>query len=68
MENTLFIGYLPGAVGVALGRLAGLPLSLIYYLGRLTNLAAYIGLVYAAICIAPRFRSAIFAVGLLRRR
>lgn len=65
VENTLFIGYLPSAVGVALGRLAGLPLWLIYYLGRLTNLAAYIGLVYAALRVAPRFRSAIFAVGLL---
>lgn len=65
VESTAFYAYLPAALGVALGRLTGLPLVFIYYLGRMTGLAAYVLLGYAALRITPCFKRLFFTIGLL---
>ena len=41
----LFIPYIPGAIGILLGRLIGLPFIWTFYLGRITSLLGY-----SAIC------------------
>ena len=49
--------YVPQAVGLALGRLARMPLLDVYYLGRLLNLVASVALCYwtALIALCPMF-------------
>lgn len=66
------IGYLPQAMGMAIGRrfgsLSGLvtpPPILLMYLGRCANAIVWIGLVWLAMMIAPEFVLAWFVIGLL---
>ena len=47
------IAYFPQATGMALGRFVGLPPLVLFYLGRLFALAAWIGIVYLAIKKTP---------------
>jgi uncharacterized membrane protein len=47
------VTYIPQAIGILIGRLLQLPPLLILYLGRLTNLAVWITLVYLAIRLTP---------------
>ena len=47
------LGYLPQALGVALGRLLGAPPLTCFYLARLGNLLAAVALLFLAIRIAP---------------
>jgi uncharacterized membrane protein len=49
----LFVPYIPQALGIALGRLLGIPPVGLYYLGRLFNLLSFIFLIFWAIRIAP---------------
>lgn len=45
--------YLPQAVGIALGRLLGLPMIALMYAGRLLNLLVWLCLIYIAIRTTP---------------
>lgn len=47
------IGYLPQAVGVAMGRVIGAPPLICFYLARLANLLAAVALLFFAIRLAP---------------
>jgi len=47
------VGYLPQAVGVALGRLVGAPPLTCFYLARLANLFAAVALLFFAVRLAP---------------
>jgi hypothetical protein len=55
------VGYLPQAVGVGLGRLAGAPPLTCFYLARLGNLLAAVALIFFAIRLAP-FGKHLFAL------
>jgi uncharacterized membrane protein len=57
--------YLPQALGVGLGRLLDAAPVVLLYLGRLANLLAYLGLLAAALRLAPAHRLALLALGLL---
>ena len=59
------VGYLPQAVGVALGRLAGAPPLTCFYLARLANLLAAIALLFLAIRLAPFGKELIVLLALL---
>jgi uncharacterized membrane protein len=50
------VAYLPQALAIALGRLAGLPPLSLFYLARLANLACWIFAVWTAIRLAPFFK------------
>lgn len=67
-ENILrpsFLGYLPGAIGLWLGRFLGLPFLWTYGLGRFANLLAYTLLVCCAIKRANRGKALLCAVALI---
>lgn len=67
-ENILrpsFLGYLPGAVGLLLGRLLGLPFVWTYGMGRFANLLAYTLLACCAIKCANRGKALLCAVALI---
>jgi uncharacterized membrane protein len=56
----------PGqTAGVAFGRLVGLPLPIVFFLGRLGGLAAFMAAAYTAIRIAPSGKLILFAVAAL---
>ncbi len=57
--------YLPGAVGMLLGRMLGLPLALDIVLGRLTNYLFYVAACWYAIRRTTRFRTIIFLTALI---
>ena len=57
--------YIPQTVGVLVGRCLGCSPLVMLYLGRLFNLVVYIGLVAAAIRLAPVFRWSFLALGLM---
>lgn len=59
------IGYLPSAVGLWLGRALHLPLTMIFTLGKLFNLLAYVGLCYLAIKKIPVKKVLLSCVALL---
>lgn len=47
------IAYVPQAIAIALGRIGGLPAVVLFYLGRIFALGAWIALTYLAIRITP---------------
>jgi uncharacterized membrane protein len=59
------VAYLPSSIGILFGRLAHAPPILSFYLGRLGNLAAWLGLAGLAIMYMPRKKWALAAVSLL---
>jgi uncharacterized membrane protein len=59
------VGYLPQAVGVALGRLVGAPPLTCFYLARLANLFAALALLFFAIRLAPFGKQLILLLALL---
>jgi uncharacterized membrane protein len=64
-EGNLFVGYLPQAAAMALGRVAGLnPLGLLYA-ARLANLALAVGLIALAIRVTPVGKAVFGMVALL---
>lgn len=62
--NYPLLGYAPQAVGVALARLATRSVLLQLYGARLANLAAWLGIVYAAIRLAPTLKVALAVLAL----
>ena len=56
---------LPGAFGIAIGRLMGLNACLTYELGELFNLAYFLALVYWAIRVTPACKNAFMAISLM---
>ena len=59
------VGYLPQAVGVGIGRLLDAPPLTSFYLARLANLLASIGLLFFAIRLAPFGKQLILLLALL---
>ncbi|MDR3633070.1 MAG: DUF2142 domain-containing protein [Isosphaeraceae bacterium] len=59
------IGYVPQAVGVAIGRLVGAPPLTCFYLARLANLLMAIALFFLAIRLAPFGKQLIVLLALL---
>lgn len=59
------VSYVPQAIGVFIGKIIHLPITLIFYLGRITNLVAWVGLIALAISLMPRRKWALVALGLL---
>jgi uncharacterized membrane protein len=59
-----FVPYLPQAVGVLIGRVLGLSPLLLLYMGRLTNLAAWIFLTYWSIRVVPTGKWVFFLAAL----
>lgn len=59
------LGYLPSAVGLWLGRFLHLPLTVIFALGRLSNLLLYVFISYLAIKIAPSKKCLLSCIALL---
>jgi len=67
-ENILrpsFLGYLPGAMGLWLGRFLGLPFVWMYGMGRFANLLAYTLLVAFAVKRANQGKALLCAVALI---
>jgi uncharacterized membrane protein/putative flippase GtrA len=60
-----FIPYLPAAITVAIARGLGAPMLGIYYAARFTNLALYLGLIWLALRITPRFHLLFFVLALM---
>ena len=58
------LGYLASALGIALGRLLHLGSIPVFYLGRMCNMALYIGLAYGAMRRIPFGKIVIFIVSL----
>lgn len=60
------ISYIPQVIGVTIGRLLQLSPIVILWLGRITNLLAYIGLIFVAIKIIPseKWKSIIMIIAL----
>jgi uncharacterized membrane protein len=52
-------------VGLMFGRAVGLPLPVIFYLGRITGLLAYVGIVWSALKLTPSARLPMFFVATL---
>jgi uncharacterized membrane protein len=59
------VGYLPQALGVGLGRLAGAPPLTCFYLARLANLFAALALMFFAIRLAPFGKQLFVLIALL---
>ena len=57
--------YLPQALGIAIGRLTGLNFFVVFYFGRLFNLAFYLMCCYFAIKIIPKKKHLMFAICLM---
>lgn len=57
--------YLPGIVGIALGRLLGLNGLLVIYLGRIFAIGVYLLTMYWFICLMPVYKTAAFLMALL---
>ena len=58
------VAYVPQSIGVGSGRLLDLPLVADLFLGRLANLAVWIGLVVLALWLIPFGKWALFALAL----
>jgi uncharacterized membrane protein len=58
-------GYMPQAVGIALGQAGGLPPLTSFYLARLANLIVAVALVFLAIRLAPFAKQLYLLLGLL---
>lgn len=58
-------GYLPQAVGIGIGRLLGLSPLVIFYMGRLFALGAWMGLVFMAIKTTPVLQWTYFLLALM---
>ena len=59
------IAYLPQTLGILAGRFLRLSPILIFYLGRLVNLTAWIGLVFLALRITPIYKWLLLALALM---
>lgn len=59
------VAYIPQALGIGLGRLLGVPSLVLFYLGRLCALAAWIGLVFVAIKTTPILKWTFFLLALM---
>jgi uncharacterized membrane protein len=57
--------YIPQAVGIAIGKIFGLSLLWLFYLGRLFNLMVAIVLIFLAIRITPVFKWVFFLLGIM---
>ena len=57
--------YLPQAIGIAIGRILGLNFLPLFCLGRLMNLLFYIGCIFLAIRIMPRYKMLLCMTALL---
>lgn len=60
-----FLGYIPSAIGILIAKLIGLPAIGYLYLGRFTNLIAYVLLAWAAIKITPKLKATFYITALL---
>lgn len=60
-----FLQFFPQALGITIGRIFNLGNILVYYLGRIMNLAVYIALVYFAIKLIPFGKLIIFMIALM---
>src|SRR3954451_2867638 len=58
------VSYIPQAVGIALGRAAGSPYLVDFYLGRFVNLVASIALIMAAVRLFPSYRWLVVLIAL----
>jgi len=56
--------YLPGAVGIEAGRIAGASPAAILYLTRFANLLAYLAVLYLALGLLPDFQLPLFCLAL----
>jgi hypothetical protein len=68
IENTAVnspVSYLPAVVAVTVLRVAGAPIPVVFFAGRLAGLAVYLALIYLAIRIAPRGKAVLFVLGAL---
>lgn len=59
------IVYLPAAIGIAIGRILGLPSEITYYLGGLVPLVVFVLLVQLAIIWMPRYRNVLAMIAIL---
>lgn len=61
------VSYLPQTVGVTIGRILNLQPIIILWLGRITNLLAYIALIFLSIKIIPseKFKAIVMIISLL---
>lgn len=59
------VSYLPQVLGVSLARRLGLPLPLVFYMGRLMGLLGFCSLVYLALRLTPRGQPVLLAIALL---
>ncbi len=57
--------YVPQAIGISVGRTLNLSGLWIYYLGRITGLAFFVGCLYFAIKRVPRFKTMFFLIGMM---
>jgi len=57
--------YFPGAVGITIGRLFNLNALTVFYLGRIVNLLALVGMVYWAMKKMPFYKMSVFAIIML---
>lgn len=55
-STNLFVGYIPQAIGMLLGKIVGINSMVILMLGRLMNLIVYAFMVRFAIKITPKFK------------
>lgn len=60
-----FIGYLPQVTGIVLGRMIGLGVGFIFYLGRICNAICYAALAYLAVRLSGKFRQLMLLIVLL---
>lgn len=58
------ISYVPQVLGILLGKMLNLPVLVIFYLGRLCNLLLYAFIMYHAIHLIPRLKSAAMLLAL----
>jgi hypothetical protein len=65
MNIYIFIPYLPGAAGIALGRALHLSALALLYCTRFSNLAVFVALVLLAFRLLPDFRPALLGLALM---
>jgi uncharacterized membrane protein len=57
--------YLPATIGISIGRLLHGSYFMVIMLGRMCNLLAFVGMMYAAICFLPYGKNMMACIGLL---
>jgi uncharacterized membrane protein len=59
------IGYIPQAIGIALGRIAGLPPLALFYMGRLGALTVWLSMMYLSVRITPVLKWTYFLLSMM---